>query len=537
MNLPTHSRTENKRFAAMAFPHLRVAIARERAPARGPLAVVMAQPGSTIEGESSLLGNTRIDEVSPEAQALGILPGFTMAAARARSSELAVRVVSARAVERTLACVAEAMLALGRSTAFCTADDMVFVDVTGCEHLHAGPGDPSGAHTLAVRLRACAASLGHPFVRVAIARGPRMAAAFARHARSSESDARAGMAQVDPDDEAFARLPITALGLDGSHLDWLGKLGLSTIADLQKLPPSELGPRLRDRAVMALLRGEDETPLTPYVPPSLPEESIELEYGIDSHESLLFVAKTLCDRLSARLAGRAQCIARTELVLALDRALLPEGEPPRTVLASNLSAPIRTSTELMAVLRARIEAHALSAPVLAVTLRATKLVAHELRARDLFTPEARAAIRLPPLVAELEAELGERQVGMLCLENRWNPSQRMRLVPFAKRPKERRDRERREEPERRGPRLETERRISRAIEPGRFLRQPLLYTSPNPEAPTFFLARNGLAEWWRGPSHAAYDELAVFDPELGMIWLVRDARTKQLSLWGYIAHV
>ena len=45
-----------------------------------------------------------------------------------------------------------------------------------------------------------------------------------------------------------------------------------------------------------------------------------------SIEALAFVLKTLCDRLAARLQGRAMAASRLELVLRLDRALCEGAE-------------------------------------------------------------------------------------------------------------------------------------------------------------------------------------------------------------------
>ena len=50
----------------------------------------------------------------------------------------------------------------------------------------------------------------------------------------------------------------------------------------------------------------------------LPEEAAVFEYGVEGSEALTFIAKTLTDRLAARLAGRAVGASRIELDLTLD---------------------------------------------------------------------------------------------------------------------------------------------------------------------------------------------------------------------------
>src|SRR5580692_9578423 len=158
------------RFAAIALVNLRVELATAAGTRAGTgegagiLGVVIARPGGAVVSETSLLGNTRLDEVSPEAHALGIRPGQTLASARARSADLRVRVVPLDSVSKTLAGLAEMALALGATTAFEVggfAGDVVWVDVTGCGHLHASDSDPGGEKTLLAHLAEKVLAMGH----------------------------------------------------------------------------------------------------------------------------------------------------------------------------------------------------------------------------------------------------------------------------------------------------------------------------------------------------------------------------------------
>ena len=127
-----------RRIAAISFSSLRVELARELDPflERRPLAIVVARDKSNVVDEASILGNTRVDEVSREAASYGILPGFTIAAARAKCADLSVRVVLEQAVEEALARIAELALAFGATVSFSAKEDVVWADVTGCAHLH-----------------------------------------------------------------------------------------------------------------------------------------------------------------------------------------------------------------------------------------------------------------------------------------------------------------------------------------------------------------------------------------------------------------
>ena len=438
------------RFAAIVLVNLRIELAESvalllplSAASSGPpppssptpvLAVVIARPSGSVKDETSLLGNTCLDEVSAAAFALGIRPGHTVASARARSAELRVRVVSLESVEKTLAGVAEMALALGPTTAFEMggfAGDVVWVDITGCAHLH-GAHDGGGERELLLRLKAKVEELGHQ-CRVAIADGPRVAAAVARFAPMESPGGAPRVVPAGANREALAKLPLAALGLEAKTFAWMSALGLRRVSDLQTLPRRSLGTRLGGDAarVMALLEGEDPTPLVAYVPPEIPTEEVDLEYGIESAEALLFVTKRLAGRLAARLEGRVQKAMRLELVLRF------ELKKPNQTLEVVLASPLAKESELFAVLKTKIEAQdrvtggvPFAAPIASVKLRATTVVTARAEALDLLEPEAKAARTLPKLASELMAELGPERVGTLALTNSWVLEDRSRLLPY-----------------------------------------------------------------------------------------------------------
>jgi protein ImuB len=274
--------------------------------------------------------------------------------------------------------------------------------------------------------------------------------------------------------------------------------------------------------VMSLLAGEDGAPLDPYVPPEVPEERAELEYGIDKTEALLFVVKMLCDRLAARLAGRAMATVKLEIVLALDRAIARESNlPPTESLPLALPAPLSTAPELLAVMRARVESWTIPAPILAVTLRAPELARKEGRALDLFEPEAKADRALPRLVAELVADLGERSVGTLTLMNTWVPEERSALVPYGTK---------------RRPELGTTSLVSLPLEPipcepSRVLAVPLPAEGIEPVR---LLARIEAVAWWR-LGVVARDYVAGWNArEERLAWVEVDLATGRKHVKGWM---
>ncbi|MDB4998031.1 MAG: polymerase IV-like protein ImuB, partial [Myxococcaceae bacterium] len=458
-----------------------------------PLAIVVAPAPLT---EAKLLGNTRLDVVSREARALGVQPGQTIAQARARAANLAVRVVRPEAVQGVLARLAEVSLAFGATVSFSFSNagssakdakdgkgkdagasashgDVVWVDVTGCAHLHAPrERDRTAAATandgeaiLAARLASVFGGLGHSCA-VAIADGPRVAAILARAAASARASASARAAasirdgarprpsdhRFEDDDPplvvvpsgknaiALAPLPVSALPIGADDARWLAKLGVRTIGELRALPRSALASRLGVRApvIIGLAEGDDRAPLTSYVPPEIPEEETTLEYGVEGSEALTFVAKTLSDRLATRLAGRAVAASRIELDLVLDVALLRDqrdsGQSPVDRvdriqrIAIELPAPLSSASDLLAALRPKIERAVLRAPVLAAKLRAASLVHKPQAALSLFESQPKAERALPRLVAELAADLGVEAVGKLALGDACLPEERSRFV-------------------------------------------------------------------------------------------------------------
>jgi protein ImuB len=556
------------RVCAVTLPELRIEIVRrelDAASAHLPLAVIVAPAPMT---EAKLLGNTRLSVVSREARALGILPGHTIAQARARAGDLAVRVVRPNAVRDVLACLAEVGLAFGATVSFgmegeeepsagtregtkprgntprararssygdvvWSYGDVVWIDVTGCAHLHAPQSSIFDGETiLASRLAGVIASLGHTCF-VAIADGPCIAAMLARAASETALRAALGARRrtrsnptssgreksllpdiepivVRPGDNAraIAPLPVSSLPLEAEDVRWLAKIGIRTIEEMRALPRPGLATRLgaRAREVLSLVDGEDRSPLASYVPPEVPEEVAALECGIEGTQALTFVAKTLTDRLSVRLQGRAVAAARVELELHLDAAMLSLSAARVTMLATandnsrelsgrhekisveivalDLPAPLSTASDLLAALRPKIERLVLGAPVLGAKLRAPVLVHKRAAALSLFDPQPKAERALPRLVAELVSDLGAEAVSSLVLGDSWVPEERSRLVAYSTMSKDMRSTKKRR------------RMLSSVPEPTRLLAEPRPIARDGVRI-TRHLSRVEAALWWK----------------------------------------
>ncbi len=530
--------------AAISFSSLRIELARELDPflERRPLAIVIARdktnPTKEVTDEASLLGNTRLDEISREAAKYGILPGFTIAAARAKCADLSVRVVLEHAVEEALARIAELALAFGATVSFSSQEDTVWADVTGCAHLHDARDLDNGEKILAEKLEEKIRAQNHD-ASIAIADGPRVALAFARHARSARktSSLRALVIPRSATKQAVLALPIDALPIDSAAKHWLSRLGLKSAADLSKLPRSSLGARLgsQSRDLFSFLEGADVSPLDPYRPPQTPVERIDLEYGIEGGEALLFVVKMLATRMSARLEGRALGATEMDLTFELDDAARNRAKKKRSRVIRTivLAAPIRTEADLFAVLRARIDAaerrrETFEAPILAIELAATKLARTVERELDLLARETSGERALPLLIAELSADLGKEHVGILALENTHRSELRAKLVPVG------------------------EKKNVMPIcthddgpEPTRFLSEPISIEKVEIEPKLRLISRSAWIEWWketegsaaigeRDAEGSAHDWCTAWSPQVGATaWIDVDLATGNKIIRGW----
>ena len=350
-----------------------------------------------------------------------------------------------RAAPNRMQCarIAEACFHLGTTAALYPGPSVagVCLDVTGCASLF-GKSLEEGERAIVEEAMHRATSLlaneelAHDrLVRVALADGPRVALGVAAFGGGSRVIVPKGHARV-----AMARLPLSALPLPDVARSWLARLGISKVSELLALPRKELGSRLgaAEKDVFSLAEGDDRAPLIAYVPEVTPEETVDLDLGIDSHEALAFVLKTLSTRMSGRLSGRGVAVAKMEVVLSLDVASLTgkKGERAREegrrrerhVETVVLPAPLSGEKDLFVVLRAKMERVTLSAPVRGVTLRITELTDKPARALSLFAAQPKAEGILARLAGELSVE--GCAVGELALRDTWDPALRTELVPF-----------------------------------------------------------------------------------------------------------
>lgn len=381
----------------------------------------------------------RLDAVNAAARRAGVSTRHTIAQATAIVENLQICPLPPACVSRALQQVAEAALAFGAPVSF-RAPDTVWVDVSGTHQLF------GGEHELALALRAHVQALGHT-ARVAVAPGPWLARAFARHASFDETGVLC-VAAADAEARSGA-LPIRALPLDDDVVAWCAKLGLLALDDLRKLPITALAARIEARGLeqtLDLIRGRDDGVLDAHLPEELPSEEQSWDFPLENVEPLLFVLKGLSARLGSRLEGRGQAARELLLTVQYDKAIAalrrreglrpPEGSSPgeqrpldRTAagerphdclqISFRLASPLAHADDLERIVRSRLQRETLFAPACGLRLQVTALtearqwqqclnVEGGLRATLSSDPRTMAV-----LVAELGADIGSDAVGRL----------------------------------------------------------------------------------------------------------------------------
>lgn len=592
------SRERGPRLVALRVPDLSLQrVLRGRAPVDPADAAGRARPVAVVaEG--------RILCADGEARAEGVRPGATVAEAVAACGRLAIVPADAAADAAALRALAEALLALAPAVELASADALL-LDASAA-HLLARAADPrEGEELLARRAIAAAEAMGYA-ARAAVTTGRGPALALARHvpaasggapprpraapARASTARRAAGRsptsarAAAAPGAErvaagdagsaalvvwvppggaagALAALPVSALGLGPEVAARLAALGVDSAGALARLPEGTLAHRFGPEGVLAarLARGEDGSPLVPYVPRTLPEESVELEGPADGAEPLLFALKRLADRVAARLAGRGLGASRLRVVLKLD----PRGEERLEVpLAAATAAPARW----LLPLKEHLFTLRLPAAVIGLRLVAVEVAViapEQLAIGD--RPEALAA--LEGVLARLAVRLGDGALFAAEPVDRYRPEGAYRAVPFRAGPRRggaaRRERRERRAPaaaaagpgdgaagpgEEAGPSAPGSAPVAASEEgarPTRLLAVPTPVVAEGEGGRLTALRVDGRAravlaldgperlrgEWWAGPFERDYYRVRL--EGLGDCWVYRDGGDGRLWLHGF----
>ncbi len=206
-------------------------------------------------------------------------------------------------------------------------------------------------------------------------------------------------------------MPVRRAGLPGQAGERLHRLGLRRLQQVFELPPDTVRRRFGAELLQYLdeLRGQRQTLLACYAPPDHFDMRIPLEYGVSSHQVLLFPLRRLVMDLSAFLQGRSQ--GTQQVLVRLEHEPDRAGAPDDTCLRLDLLAPEQSGDALFGLLRSRLEALPLPQPVVAVRLVVQALQPLRPRTQDLFEPRgSQPAESWARLRERLRVRLGEQAV-------------------------------------------------------------------------------------------------------------------------------
>jgi protein ImuB len=221
----------------------------------------------------------------------------------------------------------------------------------------------------------------------------------------------------------LAPLPVALLDPDDTLAATLASWGLRTIGDLAALPSGAVAHRLGPSGarLARLARGEEDEPLDPQALPQSFGEALELDYGIERLDPLVFVLRRLVDCMMGRLALHGLACAALEIHFDL----LSRG---RYVRHLPLAAPTTDCKTLLTVLRAHLES---DPPGDAVRGLAIAGVAARVRPvqLDFFQPKGPSPAALAATIARLAALCGADRVGTPQPSDSHRPDM-ARVAPF-----------------------------------------------------------------------------------------------------------
>lgn len=272
------------------------------------------------------------------ATTLGIHVGMAATHARALVSDLDFRPADPEADVALLDRLA--LLAVRRWTPIAAAmpPDGLWLDLTGCDHLH------GGEERFCRRLAAFCRRAGFT-ARVAIADTPGTA-----HAVAHYGPADVAIVPIGRTVDALAPLPIAALRLDAKVQTAARRFGFERVADLLPVARGPLARRLGLSAITRLDQalGAVAEPITPRDDPVMPSVECRLLEPIGTAEAIEKVMADLLGDLVVMLQARGLGVRSLRLVgLRIDG-----GEQ---VVGVGTSRPTRDAPHLLRLLKLRIE--------------------------------------------------------------------------------------------------------------------------------------------------------------------------------------
>lgn len=356
----------------------------------------------------------RVRALTPVAEQEGVRAGQTVSEALSLCPSLQLLAPDPDALEAARLAILKALSTLS-PTLDSDGQGAFFLGMSGLAELH--PDEL----VFAGKARALLHELGFQ-ARVGVADRSLAAWVAARRATPLE--------RVPPGDDlrVLSDVPVSELGLSASTLERLSLWGLRTLGQLAALPPGALASRLPEEGprLARLCRGEAHLafPTAGKIPDDAEEVSIDLEQPTDALEPLLFLFKSLLDKLLVQVARTRRTLALLLIVLRLDdRSQVEHHITPAT--------PSLDARVLMDLIRLWLSSSPLPSAIASVRLVAARIEAPTARQSQLLDRRhEQMEDALHQAASRLASAFGPENVLRPILVDTLRPEARLRWEPF-----------------------------------------------------------------------------------------------------------
>lgn len=237
--------------------------------------------------------------------------------------------------------------------------------------------------------------------------------------------ARAALWLARGDGRRLEAQPVSVIGLAPEALALLAGLGVSTVGGLLRLPRDGVALRFGEGLLDAIDQATGRAPEARgfFAPPARFEARLELPAPVLRTESALFAAHRLLVQMEGFLAARQAGVRAFSLALRHE-------DPPATEVRVGLAAAGRTAEHFARLLRERLGALALRAPVEAIGLEAGDLEPLAEKSCALFDDPRGGGEAWLRLIERLQARLGSGAVHGLDVREDHRPERAFRCVAF-----------------------------------------------------------------------------------------------------------
>ena len=353
--------------------------------------------------------------VNEKARRQGMLPGLRYAAAFSLASALHAGVVAPAETKKAVSELAHRLMRFTPEVEPSAEEPGIFwLNGAGLQRLYASPQKWAYAIHQDLRAQGFAVSL---------------AVGFTRFGSYAVARAKEGITVFrDPAEErgAAEKVLLNRLNVEPEFRDMLFKLGIKTVGDLLTLPPGGLRERFGKEAhrLYRMAAGDLWTPLEPQAPQEPARQKCVLDDAESDTTRLLFLIKQLLHPLLSILAARHQALVALWLSLLIDHGNWLK-EPLRP------AAPTLDSTQILDLVRLRLESLRLAGGVVEIELRADVCAATSEQLRLFTEKPVRDLDAANRALARLRAEFGEESVVCAKLANGHLPEARFAWEPLS----------------------------------------------------------------------------------------------------------